>query len=91
MDIEERLCCAGFEGTVFFPDFGEECIVGIDTNGKIIYSYEKMIESLMQDGIDDIEAIEWIEYNTIRSIPYIDNQTNNMAPIIMYSCDWLGI
>jgi len=30
--------------------------------------------------MEEIEAIEYIEFNTIRSLPYYDN-----APIIMYS------
>lgn len=33
-----------------------------------------------KDGIDEEEAIEWIEYNTIRAIPYAGEK----APIVMY-------
>lgn len=90
MNIGEELQEMGFDNVVYFPDFKDECIIGIDTNGRAIYSYEKMIDSLIEEGIDDIEAIEWLEYNTIRSLPYIDNQTEGKAPIIMYSRDWLG-
>lgn len=32
------------------------------------------------DGITSEEAMEWIEYNTIRSLPY----AGSSAPIIMY-------
>ena len=40
-----------------------------------------MVEWLMnQDGMDETSAIEWIEYNTIRSLPYVGDK----APIIMY-------
>lgn len=91
MNIEERLLDSGFEDIVYFPDYEEECIIGIDTNGRAVYSFEKMIRSLMKDGMDDIDAIEWIEYNTIRSLPYIDSATDGHAPIVMYDSDWLGI
>ena len=32
------------------------------------------------DNMTDTEAIEWIEYNTIRALPYAGEK----APIIMY-------
>ena len=91
MNIEEKLLDAGFEDVVYFPDYGEECIIGIDSNNRAVYSFEKMIQSLMKDGMDDMDAIEWIEYNTIRALPYIDNYTDGHAPIVMYDVDWLGI
>jgi hypothetical protein len=34
---------------------------------------------MREEGWDEIEAIEWIEYNTMRANAYYDN-----APIIMY-------
>lgn len=40
-----------------------------------------MIEHLVEtDGMDEDEAIEFIDYNTVRSIPY----AGEGAPIIMY-------
>jgi hypothetical protein len=41
-----------------------------------------MVEWLIdtQDFKDEIEAIEWIEYNTIRALPYMGPE----APIIVY-------
>lgn len=91
MSVEERLCDASFEDVVYFPDFGEECLIGIDTNDRAVYSFEKMVDHLIAEGMDDVDAIEYIDYNTIRALPYIDNQTGGKAPIIMYSLDWLGI
>lgn len=91
MNIGEELQEMGFEDSVYFPDFNDECIIGIDTNGRVVYNYEKMVAQLLEEGMDDIEAIDYLEYNTIRSLPYIDYQTENKAPIIVYSCDWLGL
>ena len=54
---------------------------GATHDGRIVYDYDKMVEYLMNnDGWSDIEAIEWIEYNVIRSIPYMGSD----APIVMY-------
>ena len=40
-----------------------------------------MVEWLMkQDNMDETEAVEFIEYNTIRALPYVGDG----APIIMY-------
>ena len=40
------------------------------------------------EGMDETEAIEWIEYNTIRALPYAGDQ----APIVMYPLiDWRKI
>ena len=56
-------------------------IVGVTTDGRVVYDYDKMIEELMQDeGWSYEDAVEWIDYNTIRSIPYAGEN----APIIMY-------
>ena len=33
-----------------------------------------------EDGMDVDEAVEWIEYNTIRALPYAGPD----APIVMY-------
>lgn len=43
-----------------------------------------MVESLMEeDGMEYSEAIEFIEYNTIRAIPYMGGR----GPIILYPID----
>lgn len=63
------------------PSF-DNSIIGVTTDGKVVYDYEKMVVELMKDDdISEQEAIDWIEYNTIRSIPY----AGEMAPIIMFT------
>ena len=60
------------------PDFAS-AIVGISSDDRVIYDYDKMIQDLMQtEDLSEIDAIEFINYNTIRSLPYYDN-----APIIL--------
>ena len=57
---------------LFEPEYYDEGIVGITENGNVIYSYELLVEALMlHDGMEYEDAIEWIDYNTIRTIPYM--------------------
>jgi hypothetical protein len=59
----------------------DNSIVGVTTDGRVVYDFDKMIEELMQDEEWSYEeAVEWIDYNTIRSLPY----AGPGAPIIMY-------
>jgi hypothetical protein len=56
-------------------------IIGVTTDGRVVYDYDKMVEELMQDEDWSYEdAVEWIEYNTIRALPYAGEN----GPIIMY-------
>jgi hypothetical protein len=60
--------------------------MGISEDNRAVYNYEKMIEYLMDNNNwSDNEAVEFIEYNTIRALPYMDNK----APIIMYPLAYL--
>ncbi len=72
----------GHEDVTVFrnPDY-DEAIIGITTDNRVVYSYSKMVESLMAESEDMSyeEASEFIDYNTIRALPYIEN-----APVIMY-------
>lgn len=80
IDKREILCSAGYDEAVVFddPEY-DEAIIGVTEEGQVVYDYYKMVEYLAgKENISREEAIEFIEYNTIRSIPYIDN-----APIIM--------
>ena len=57
-------------------------IIGVTTDDRVVYSYDKMVEELMQDEEWSYEdAVEWIDYNTIRALPYAGPK----GPIIMYS------
>lgn len=56
-------------------------IIGIDVDGHVVYSYEKCCQALMEnDKMTDEEAREWIDYNTIRAIPYMGEN----KPIMVY-------
>lgn len=58
----------------------DDALIGVDTENRAIYDYDRMVEGLVLiDGMTEDEAIEWIDYNVIRSLPYVTN-----APIIVY-------
>ena len=61
--------------------------IGLSEDNQVVYDYDKMVESLVKyDEMSEEEAIEWIEYNTLRSLPYIDSDYKK--PIIIRSfCD----
>ena len=81
IDKREALCDAGCSESIVFdnPDF-DDAIIGYTTDGCVVYDYELMVISLMEeDGITEDEAVDFIDYNTIRSLPY----AGEYAPIIM--------
>lgn len=77
---KKDLADEGYVDTVVFenPDYGDS-IIGIDIDGRAVYSLERMAESLMEtDNMTYDEAIEFIDYNAARSLPYVEN-----GPIIV--------
>ena len=70
------------EDAILFDNMSYDgSIVGVTTDGRVVYDFDKMVEELMQDEEWSYEeAVEWIDYNTIRSLPY----AGPGAPIIMY-------
>lgn len=57
----------------------DNSIIGVSTDGRVVYDFDTMVQELMEDeGWTVEESIEWIEYNTIRALPYLGPN----APII---------
>ena len=75
---ERLLLEVGYEGTIFFtnPSY-EDAFLGISSDDRAIYDYEKMIESLVNhEDMTEDEAREFIDYNATF---YIEG-----GPIILY-------
>ena len=61
------------------PDY-DDAIVGVTDEGRVIYDFDAMVKCLVDsDNMSEMEAIEFIEYNSIRALPY----AGELAPIIM--------
>lgn len=61
----------------------DSALIGITEDNRAVYDYDLMIKYLMDtQGWDETESIEWIEYNTLRALPYVQG-----SPIIMYRFD----
>ena len=81
MSAAEKLVDAGYEDVVIFdnPSY-DNALVGVSEDNRAIYDYDKMVVWLAVTwGISREEAVEFIEYNTIRALPYKED-----APIILY-------
>ena len=62
------------------PSF-DNSIVAVDYDGRLIYDYDLMVEELMkQDNMSSEEAIDFISYNTLRSLDYM---TDKKKPIVI--------
>ena len=57
-------------------------IVGSDTDSRLVYSVTKIIRALVdEDGMDEQEALEWFEFNTLGTFSGMDNINK---PIFIY-------
>lgn len=69
MSVREELQ-EPFDEPLLFADGFDDCIIGISHDfGKlrVVYSVEKMIESLMSSGDTYLDAIDWLEFNTLNA------------------------
>lgn len=56
----------------------EEKLLNEGYEDIIIFSGDSYDDALI--GVSDVDAMEWIDYNTIRSLPYVGDK----APIVMH-------
>lgn len=62
------------------PDYADALVGLAVVEDRVVYDYCKMIKYLMKkDGMTPEEAADFINYNTLRSLPYMGDK----APIIM--------
>ena len=62
-----------------------KAITGITDSEQLIYDYDLMVAAAMEEeGWNEEDAIEWIEYNTLRSIPYM----GTYHPIVQFPINW---
>jgi hypothetical protein len=77
----------GFETIQLDPREMDAAIIGVKTKkrtGKthLVYSYRRLVKYFMEAlECDEEGATEWIEYNTIRAIPYMSGE-KQAEPIV---------
>lgn len=83
MTAAEKLLEAGYEDVIIFENYSyDDALVGVTEDGRAVYDFDKMVTWLMEtEGMTVVDAVEWIEHNTIRALPYAGPE----APIIMFS------
>ena len=66
----------------YFLDF-PDAIIGITTDNALVYSLKKMVESLENEGMNNEDAIEYLYYNTLRTLPYMPE----VRPVVLDDID----
>lgn len=86
-EINEMVEDHGLEGAILLEgeEFDGGCIgwaENADGDGVLVYSYEKLAAALSAAGYGSYDdACEFIEYNTLRSLPYAGPR----APIVVHT------
>ena len=82
MKAEEKLLENGYEGVKYLTDFSyDSALIGVTHDDRAVYDYNLMVEWLMEDqGFTEEEAVDWIDYNTIRALPYMGAD----GPIVLH-------
>lgn len=71
------------EAVVFNVPSYDNAVVGLSNDGRVIYDYDLMVKELTNNtALTEEEAIQYIDYNTIRTLPYIEEA---VRPIIVYN------
>ena len=83
MTASERLIEAGYEDVIILSNYSyDDALIGVTDENRAVYSYEKMVDWLCkEENMDEEEAIDWINYKTIRALPYAGGK----GPIVVYS------
>lgn len=56
---------------VFSNPSYDTAILGISSDDRVIYDYDLMVKYLIDnDNLSEIDAVEFIDYNTIRAMAY---------------------
>ena len=75
-EIKELIEELGYEEVLLFesPSY-DEAFIGLTDDGRAAYDYYEMVQYLVDsDGMTEEEAEDFIQYNTIRALPYYEIQ-----------------
>lgn len=73
--IREQICDDDIANEIILLEGDEfaDGFIGLTTDSyQAVYSYERLITSLVEhNGWSTLDAAEWLDFNTRRSIPYM--------------------
>ncbi len=84
-EVKKYILSKDSENVVVFenPSFSD-AFLGLSDDGRAVYSHSKMIAFLVKnDGISEEEAVEFIDYNTLRPLSYLPDR----HPIVVMDYD----
>ena len=79
------------DAVVFDNPSYDGSIIGVSEDGRVVYDYNAMIPELINDykesgyDMDEMEAEDFISYNTIRALSYVSNP---QKPIVIFPLDF---
>ncbi len=81
-DAEKILLENGYEGTKYLKSYSyDTALIGVSDDGRAVYDYDLMVDWLMkEENFTEEEAMEWIDYNTLRALPYMGED----GPIVLH-------
>ena len=79
---KNKLLNNNYEDVIYLINYSyDDALIGVSEDNRAIYDYDLMIKWLVNNkNFNEIEAIEWIDYNTIRALSYMGEK----HPIILY-------
>lgn len=83
MTVAERLKENEYEEeyVVFSNPSYDDAAIGVSSDGRVVYDFQLMVRYLIEkENMTEEDAIEYIEYNTLRSLGYVGNN----SPIVLY-------
>ena len=78
----DKLLSNGYRNVCCMPDYSyDTALIGVSNDNRAVYDYDLMVQWLVEnEGFTDLEAAEWIDYNTIRCLDYMGHG----APIVLH-------
>lgn len=82
ISAEQLLLENGYDGVKYLTNYSyDTALIGVTHDNRAVYDYDRMIDWLVIEEKFSVEdAVEWIDYNTIRALGYMGEN----APIILY-------
>ena len=65
MSVAEYLESIGYEDVIVFDDYGIKTLIGVDSENRAVYDYDKMVEWMMDVGDCDYEDDLRKKYNLV--------------------------